>query len=167
MAKPQNAGAERVARRSKQAVNAAQATQDSLLVPPQGDEKEAAVAQSQARQLARFGGDGKTSARKLAQARNKQTSEAEAATLSHSNPDAERILLGVAPGATPTLRQLRLLSKVNQQPMNDAAHEIARDAGRLIKDTLIGRRSATPMAVRRQRRVEQSQRQMANANATK
>lgn len=167
MAKNHTPGAERVARRSKQAANAAQATQDAQLVPPKGAEKEAAVAGSQARQLARFGGDGKTTARKTAQAANRQRAEREDAENAGSSPDAARILLGVVPGATPTLRQLRLLAKQTQAPLNEEAHEIAREAGRLIKDTLIGRRSATPLAVRRQRRVDQSQRQLATANATK
>lgn len=169
MAKTSNTGgSERVARRSRQAVNKAQADQDAQLIPPTRAEKKADAPAAAARQLARFGdGQTKGGARKLAQAKNKAASEVEAGTLAVPKADPATILAGIEPGQTPSLRQLRLLAKATQRPLEEEAHEIAREAGLMVKNTLLGRRNAVPRSVMRHRRVDQAQRQLASANATK
>lgn len=163
MATKLNSGAERVSRRNKQTVNKAQADKDAQLIPPaKGPEKDAAVAQANARQLARFGGDGR-SPRKIAQTANRQRADAEAGAVPVAD---ENVLTGVAPGQTPTLRQLRLLAKQTQRPLEEEAHEVGREAGRMVKDVILNRRGAVPRSVMRHRRVDQAMRQLNTANAT-
>ncbi len=161
-----NRGAERVARRTRQAVNAEQATKDALLTPPQGEEKTAAVAASKSRELAKFGAT-TGSTRKRAQEANLAKAKEEAATLAVPADRSAEILAGLVPGEQPTDRQLRLLAKQQRADEMAEAREIGQEAGRMVRDALLRGTGANRRYRRLHQRVDQAARQRQTANATR
>jgi hypothetical protein len=158
-----NNGAERVSRRRKQAANAEQAKQEALLVPPKGSAKAAAAEATKQTELARFGGAAGTT-RKRAQVAHAQQADKEAAQLAAA-PDP--VLGNLEPGDTPTPRQLRLLAKQHQRPIADEATDVGREAGRMVRDAILGRRNLRHTPHTRHRVVAEAQSALQRQSASR
>lgn len=149
-------------RKAKQAQAKVQANKDALLVPPRGAEKEARIKAAKDTELAKFG-PSKGGQRKARQDANKAKADLEAVQLAAA---PEKVVEGAAPGAQPTLLQLRQLAKQTQGTIRDEATEAAKEAGKAVRDVLRGRKLRGPHA--RLKKLDDQQRalQAIQASAT-
>lgn len=151
--------AERVRRRATQASNAKQAdVEAATLVPPQGDEKKVAIAENKARDIAKFGGKGKSERAKIVQADNKAAADVQDML---SPAPAAPPTVALVPGTTPSLLDQRRFNKAHSNAERDEINDAARAAGRAVRDTLNGRSPRDRHT--RQRRIEQANAAMAAA----
>lgn len=125
-------GTERTRRRAQQAAAVDQALVEAQVVPPQGDAQKVQIAENKARDIARFGGDGNTTRRKVLQAEHAKQALVQEAQLPYSAGSRPALV----PGQQANLQTANRMAMAHDREERDVIYDAAKAAGVAVRDTL-------------------------------